>query len=125
MHPIHPGDHTEAEAAVQELSRPHQGAAKYVFEPGETLHRQVSLSCASTRNPNPEATHRIGNRNSEQNQQVRHRLALTLGRRELGVKPIENDLVRLWVVDLMPRAFNPGVYAQKSHPCSETGEDVQ
>ena len=56
---------------------------------------------------------------------MRNRLALLLGSRELGVEPLENELVRFWVVDLMPCALSPGVYTQKPHPRPKTGEDAQ
>ena len=80
----------DAEALVEELYRAHQGALEDVFEPGKA---------------------RIGDGDAEEEDEMCEGAAGGVGGAELVVEPREQLVVRLWVVDLVSRAFRPRVYA--------------
>lgn len=75
--------------------------------------------------PGLEPSYRICDWDSKQDQQVRNRLALLLRRSELGVELLEDELVRLLVVDLVARPLCTSINAEECHPRSKTGKKIQ
>lgn len=65
---------TEAEAAVQELRRSHEGTAEDILQPRQTLHR-VSLLSSPHSNSSIAPSYRIRNGDAKQNHQMRNGLA--------------------------------------------------
>ena len=93
----------DAEALVEELYRAHQRALEDVFEPSEA---------------------RIRNGYPEKEDEVRKGATGGAGSAELVVESREQLVVRLWVVNLVSRAFRPRVNPRQGYSRSEAGKYV-
>lgn len=88
----------ETDAAVEELDGGDDWGGEDVFEPGEA---------------------RIGNGHTQQENQVLQRLVRVRGSSELLLETSKNGIIRLGIVDLVPRTFGASVKTNEGYPSTQ------